>query len=550
MINIKYQSDDEDLLTRLLKVRGFDTPQAQLDFLSPNFKNARHSPWGLSDMDKAVVRIIHAIQNKEKIMIFWDYDADGVTSTYVLFDFFRTFIKFDTISVQLPHRLEDGYGIKSYHLDQIKEKGVDLVITVDNGITAIEESLHAQEIGLDLIITDHHQPLEQHPTAVAVVNPQISPDYSFHELCGVGVVFKLINALAERLDFSTDLKKQVLYRYLPIVAIGTVADCVPLIGENRLFVKKGLEIINTKHPHMPASLRSFLEHFNLHKRPLTTTDIWYMIWPRLNAAGRMLSAYEAFYALRYTGEKQKIYLEKLGKLNLERKGMQDEMIKKGIEQLDLDKKILILCDEEYHEGIVWIVAGRLTEKYYKPSMVLKIDSEKGIGVASLRGPAYFSVIDMLYRVAPLLDRFGGHKQAGGLTVKVENLQELVSQMEAYCEEIVTEEMLRRITHVDTILHEVDLLESNFRLIDALAPFGEGNREPALLIQNAVIKHKQIIWKTGKSHLKLYAQCGTRSIEIIQRNKGENIDNFALNETYDLVVSHRWDDQERWYLVSE
>lgn len=162
-------------------------------------------------------------------------------------------------------------------MDQMKEKGVDLVITVDNGITAIEESLHAQEIGLDLIITDHHQPLEKHPTAVAVVNPQISPDYPFHELCGVGVVFKLINAIAERMDFSTDIKKQMLYRYLPIVAIGTVADCVPLIGENRLFVKKGLEIINSKHPHMPSSLSTFLIHFNLHKRPITTMDIGYMI---------------------------------------------------------------------------------------------------------------------------------------------------------------------------------------------------------------------------------------------------------------------------------
>jgi single-stranded-DNA-specific exonuclease len=206
----------------------------------------------------------------------------------------------------------------------------------------------------------------------------------------------------------------------------------------------------------------------------------------------MLSAYEAFYALRYTGEKQKAYLEKLGKLNIERKGIQDEMIKKGIEQLDLDKKILILCNEEYHEGIVGIVAGRITEKYHKPSMVLKIDAEKGTGVASLRGPPYFSVIDMLRNVAPLLDRFGGHKQAGGLTVKVENLEKLVSEMETYCADLITEEMLTRKINVDTILQEVDLLESNFRLIDALAPFGEGNREPALLIQNTIIKHKQII----------------------------------------------------------
>ncbi len=184
MINIRYQNSSEDIITRLLKVRGLDTSESQANFLQPNFKNARYSPRYLNDMDKAVARILHAIRANQKIMIFGDYDADGVTSSYVLYDFFRTFVRYSDISVQLPHRLEDGYGIKSYHLDQMKAKGVQLVITVDNGITSVQEALYAQQIGIDMVITDHHQPLNTDgqiiiPSAFAVVNPQISPEYPF-----------------------------------------------------------------------------------------------------------------------------------------------------------------------------------------------------------------------------------------------------------------------------------------------------------------------------------------------------------------------------------
>ncbi len=504
-------------------------------------------------MDKAVVRIIQAIGRSEKIMIFWDYDADGVTSSYVLYDFFKSFLQYDFISIQLPHRIEDGYGIKSYHLDQIKAKWVTLIITVDNGITAIKESLYAKQIGIDMIVTDHHQALTgeewyQIPEAFAVVNPQVSSDYSFKWLCGVGVVFKLIMTIADRLWFDSDRKKHVLYRYMPIVAIGTVSDCVPLIGENRLFVKKGLELINSDHHYIPNSLRSFLDHFNLRKRAVTSTDIWFMIGPRLNAAGRMLSAYEALYALMFTGEKQKPYLEKLADLNTERRGIQEGMIKSGTEQLDLNEPLLILDSEEYHEGIIGIVAGRLTEKYHKPSMVLKIDREKWVWVASLRWPEYFSVIEMLYHVAPLLDRFGGHKQAGGLTVSLDKLDELKQSLIAYARSSITPDMLQKHTKVDTTISSHELTHDHFRQIDLLAPFGEWNREPSLLLQRAVIKHKQLIGKTN-NHLKLYIQSDEKIIEVLQWSKADCIDNYTLNEQYDLVVSHRWDN-ERWYLVGE
>jgi len=190
---------------------------------------------------------------------------------------------------------------------------------VDNGITAVNEAQHAKEIGLDMVITDHHQPLDTLPVVPALVNPQISPDYPFSDLCGVGVVYKVINAIAEKIGLSREDKIQMLNRYMPVVAIGTVSDCVSLLGENRLFVKKGLAILNSKHCHVPDSLQAFLTHFNLYRKQIDSTDIGFMIGPRLNAAGRMLSAYEAFYALRFSGDKQKEYLERLGNLNDERR---------------------------------------------------------------------------------------------------------------------------------------------------------------------------------------------------------------------------------------
>ncbi|HNG96709.1 MAG TPA: DHHA1 domain-containing protein [Candidatus Absconditabacterales bacterium] len=458
------------------------------------------------------------------------------------------------ISVQLPHRLEDGYGIKSYHLDQIKEKGVSLVITVDNGITSITEALYAKHIGLDLIVTDHHQSLiGEHggiviPDAYAVVNPQVSPDYPWKGLCGAGVAFKLIMALVERLEMKAELKMEVLNRYLPIVAIATVADCVPLLSENRLLVKRGLGLINSKHHHLPQSLLSFLDHFNLSSRSITSGDIGFIIGPRLNAAGRMLSAYQALYALMYTGDKQKIYLESLGELNTERKGVQDDMIKRAIQECSHEHQILQFASDELHEGVIGIVAGRLTEQYYKPSVVYKIDHEKGIAVASLRGPSYFSVIDMLYHVAPLLDRFGGHKQAGGLTVSIDKLNELQQELTIYCDRIITSEMMIKKTIVDTMLYDYELTNESFHAVDALTPFGEGNREPLFLLPDVVIKHKQTMGKNGKSHLKLYTQIGSKIVEIISRNQGQTIDNYDIGSRYELIVSHRWDGDGRRYLV--
>jgi single-stranded-DNA-specific exonuclease len=253
-------TDIPDLITRLLHIRGISD---DLDlFLNPTFAHYRQDPLLLNDIEPALTRIQRAISANEKIMIFGDYDVDGISSSWVIYTFFTRFLGYKNISIRLPHRLMDGYGIKSYHLDEIKAAGVTLVITVDNGITSVAEAKHAREIGLDMVITDHHKPLAEIPEAIAVVNPQISPNMRLKEICGAMVAFKVVNALAQRLITDRTRRDEAFHYMIPIVAIATVADCMPLIDENRLIVKYGLERINSRQG-IPESLANFIEYLNL-----------------------------------------------------------------------------------------------------------------------------------------------------------------------------------------------------------------------------------------------------------------------------------------------
>lgn len=492
-----YDNPDESVLQRLLKIRKIDDDLE--DFLHPTFSRYRIDPNKLHDFDKWLNRIIAAINAKEKIMVFGDYDVDGISASYVMYLFFQKFLDYKDISIQLPSRLEDGYGIKKYHLDQIKEKWVTLVITVDNGITAIEEAKYAKEIGLDMVITDHHKPLAEIPDAVAVINPQISPDYDFKEICWASVAFKVISWLTTRLIDDPKKKQEIFNFFLPIVGIATVADCMPLVGENRLFVKTALDLMNRRQ-WIPEAISNFLDYLNI-KWPIDTFHIGFQIAPRLNAWGRMMTPYDSLYVLLHTGEKQMRFLENLDKLNSQRKKIQDLAYKKALEIMDPDQKVIIAIDS-FHEGIIGIVAGRLTEKFNKPSVVLSVDEEKWVAVASLRWPEYFSVIDMLYDAAPLLERFGGHKQAWGLTVKIENLEALCEKLYAYATLSIGDNMLDRNLAIDTKLYLHEMTQETVQSINKLAPFGHWNTEPLFLIEDMTITTAEKVGKTGNGHLKL------------------------------------------------
>jgi len=516
--HVIYENPDEDLLTRLFKVRWIDD---NIDsFLNPKIADYRIDPFLLNDMEKAVERILSGIKKKEKIMIFWDYDVDGVTSSYILYEFITKFLKYKKISIQYPDRIKEWYGIKKIHIDDIKKKWVNLIITVDNGITSVKEWVYAKQQGIDLIITDHHQVVESIPEAIAVVNPQISPKYPFKWLAGVGVAFKLICAILTKCEFDQKERNNIFNYFLPIVTIGTVADVVPLVGENRVIVKKWLQLLNSRK-NWPESLKWFLKYLNI-KWTIETYHIWFIIGPRINAGGRIRSPYDSLYSLLYSWEKQIEFLDNLELINTERRKMQENMFKEAENMLDLDKKMLIAYHEEFHEWIVGIVSGRLTEKYHKPSMIMKIDQERQIGVASLRWPEYFSVIDMLKSTGDLLERFGGHRWAGWLTVKLSNLDELIKKFNHHCEQCITEQNLIKSVKIDTKIYEHERNDKELLKINKLAPFGEGNKEPTFLLENITIQKLEKVGSKNKTHLKIHGHFGKKEITSLFRWRWEEV----------------------------
>lgn len=540
-----YDNPEESVIQRLLKIRNIEDNLD--DFMRPTFSRYRVEPNKLNDFEKWLDRIEKAIKGNEKIMIFGDYDVDGISASYTMYLFFQKFLGYKNISIQLPSRLEDGYGIKTYHLDQIKEKWVTLVITVDNGITAIAEAAYARSIGLDMVITDHHKPLDEIPDAIAVINPQISPDYPFKEICGASVAFKVISWLTTRLISDPQKKQEIFNFFLPIVGIATVADCMPLVGENRLFVKTALELMNRRR-WIPESISWFLDYLNI-KWPIDTFHIWFQIAPRLNAWGRMMTPYDSLYVLLHTGTKQLHFLENLDKLNSERRKIQETAYKKALEQMDDQQKIIFAASDEFHEWIIGIVAGRLTEKFHKPSVVLSIDHEKWHAVASLRWPEYFSVIDMLYDAAPLLERYGGHKQAGWLTVKIENLDALAQQFAKYTSENISDEMLNKTLDIDTKLYHHEMTMETLHDINNLAPFGEWNEEPMFLIEDMTITNVEKVGKNGNGHLKLHiANENNDKFHVLFRGAGDKVDTVEKWVSTKLIGTLRKDDFNGWVYI--
>ena len=541
---VLYDNPSEELLTRLLKIRNItDDIDA---FLEAKLQDYWLDPFLLNDMESAVERIIFAIKQKQKIMIFGDYDVDWVTSSYILYKFITKYLWYKNISIQYPDRIKEWYGIKKIHLDRMKEKWINLVITVDNGIASLEEALYAKQLWIDLIITDHHQDLESIPQAIAVVNPQISPNYSFKWLAWVGVAFKLICALLDRSTFDTIKKNQIFNYFLPVVAIGTVADVVPLVHENRIIVKRWLEILNNQKSKIPSSLRWFLSFLNI-KQPIDTYHIGYVIWPRINAGWRMTSPYDSLYSLLYSGEKQIPYLENLEQINTERRSIQEQMFKLAEQNIDLDKKFLVVHSEEFHEGIVGIVSGRLTEKYNKPSMVMKIDQEKHSAVASLRWPDYFDIIEMIKSAGHLLQRFGGHRWAGWLSVNLDNLDELVAHFHDYCEKKISEKDLKKIISIDTKLYHNEWDIDSLCKIDKLAPFGEGNAEPTFLLENTRVNKVEKVGSNGKWHLKIHATHGEEKITSLFWGKGDDATNIKSNNI-SLVGKIKKDTYNGWVFL--
>ena len=537
------QDADLSLIERLLKVRNISDNSSK--FLNPTLANYWLDPFLLNDMDKWVSRIIQALKNNEKIVIFWDYDVDGITASYTLYKFITKYLNYKNITIRYPNRIDDGYWLKTKHLDTMKEEGVSLVITVDNWITSITEAEYAKELGIELIITDHHHALDTLPDAYAVINPQVSPNYPFKGLAGVWVAFKVLNALLAKSTIPKDAKNEIFNYFIPIIAIGTVADVVPLVHENRVIVKRGLEIMNHHPDQLPKGLAGFLKFLNI-KWNIDTFHIWFVIGPRINAWGRLESPYDSLKVLLCESEEQEKYIQKIEDINTERRRMQDQAFRIAEKQLDPEKKFLAVCDEDFHEGIIWIVAWRITEKYNKPSAVFKIDKEKQQAVASLRWPDYFNVIEMITKASPYLKRFWWHKGAGGLTIELQDLDKVIKIFEDHCEECITPENLEKVTIIDTVLLPHEWNYEELSEIENLAPFWEGNNEPNFLFENIKVERVEKVWKNWWAHLKIFWKFWDEQLTIVFWWKWEESE--KIKDKLSLVWNVKRDTYNWWFYV--
>ncbi|HEU5014631.1 MAG TPA: single-stranded-DNA-specific exonuclease RecJ [Roseiflexaceae bacterium] len=490
------------LVATLLYQRGMHEPQSATGFLSSDYKGGLHDPFLMKGMDAAARRIATAIAEGESIAVYGDFDADGVTAVTLLMQAITAMG--GDIQPYIPHRLHEGYGLNHVATDHLVDQGVRVLITVDCGISNVTEVAHARAAGLDVIVTDHHTPPEILPDANAVVNPkQPGCEYPYKQLVGVGIAYKLVQALS-RLGMRMALRGRDL---LDVVALGTVTDLGPLTGENRVLVKAGLESINaTQRP----GLRALIVAAGLMQGNISASDIAFMLGPRLNAAGRLddaVLAYRLLLADDY-GVAQQLAAE-LNQANVRRKGLTTEVQKAALDQAhELGKdanRIVLLDGEGYPAGVVGLVAAKLVEELGRPVLLMERGEETTRG--SARSVPGFNMIEALTTCADLFERFGGHSAAAGFTITNEHLPELETRLLDYAEEHLPDELLSPALTIDA---EVPLNDVTWELLaelQALEPFGNANPQPVLMSS-----HVRVIgaWPRGAEgqHLKLRLDDGS------------------------------------------
>lgn len=530
MFQVLHDDPSQSLLERLLYVRNINDHFD--DFLHPTFQRYRAPRQLFEDAPKAAERIAVALKKHEKIMIFGDYDVDGIISSFIMYTFFRDYLWYTNISLRLPHRVHDGYGIKKHHIDDIVSTGTTVIITVDNGITAIEEAIYAKQHGIDLIVTDHHKPLETLPDTFALINPQCTDNYPLKEICWSVVWSKLCLAIATTLGRNNEQKQRWIHDMLPYMSIATIADCMPLIGENRLIVKKWLELMNTQRKNIHPALQTFLAFLNL--KQIDTFHIAFLIAPRLNATGRISHALDGLKALLSKDkQKQRFYLEQMDDLNTERKKIQEQNMEIVQSMIEPNDPFLRAASPDLHEWVVGILAGKITEKYQKPSLILSINEQEHIATGSLRWPAWFNIVRMLQQADAYLLRYGGHAQAWGLTVHISQLPSIIEIFLDYCQTHACPPSSSWLIEIDTPLYDHELHRSTLKDVFTCGPYGEGNAEPTFLFENTVITQADRIGKNGGSHLKLHCKKWGYTFQTLQRGKGESIDSIQKHTPISL-----------------
>lgn len=516
-----------------LCARGVDTPEKARDFLATDI-DGLHDPMRLRDMDKAVDAIRAAIAEEQKIIVFGDYDVDGITATCVLLRYLRG-LGADA-DYYIPNRLSEGYGLSCAAMDALYAQGVRLIITVDSGVTAFEETAYAQSLGIRMVITDHHECRDTLPEAHAIVNPRRADcDYPFAELAGVGVAFKLICALE-----GPDGVPAVLERYADLVSLGIVADVMPIVGENRIIVAAGLRrLADTSN----LGLEMLLRESGQKARRMTSSVISFILAPRINAAGRMGNAEQAV-ELFLTDDpvRAQELAAALCEQNKERQVTENDILQQATAALrsvynPVEDKLIVLVGEDWHHGVIGIVCSRLCDRYACPVVLIALDGDVGKG--SGRSMAGFNLFEALKGSADLLDKFGGHELAAGLTIQRDNIEAFQTRLRAYANANLAQGDLRPVVRIDCAITPEYITQSSVEGLSELEPFGMKNAQPVFSMENLYVeditpissdRHVRLtLVKDGVSYTAMLFGTGAGGCGFAQGNYVDAAFHLELNE---------------------
>ncbi len=536
--DIKYLQEAlqiDEIVATLLLQRGINTYDEAKAFFRPNL-NDLHDPFLMKDMDKAVARIEQAILKKENILVFGDYDVDGTTSVAMMSSFLKT--RSESVATYIPDRYEEGYGVSYKGIDFADDNGFSLIIALDCGVKAVEKVEYAREKGIDFIICDHHRPGENLPNAVAVLDPKREDcNYPYKELCGCGVGFKLIEALEYRKGKSID----DLVEYLDLVGTAIGADIVPITGENRTLAYFGLQVINNNpRPGIKAIVAQ------IKKQELTITDVVFIIAPRINAAGRMEHGNHAVTLLTETDYNLAIqYALDIDQFNMDRREIDERITIEALQQIEANQEqerfTTVVYNESWHKGVIGIVASRLTETYYRPTLVFTKSGDKL--AASARSVSGFDVYNALEACSHYIEQFGGHKYAAGLTLKQENYEAFKQAFEDEVSKTIDGSLLTPEIKIDSAIELKDITPKFYRIISQFAPFGPGNMTPIFMSENLRDTGYGKCVGEDDNHLRLtVTQSGKEKIVCIGFGLGDKLELVSNKKPFKAVYSI---DENEW-----
>jgi single-stranded-DNA-specific exonuclease len=523
---------------RVLVARGYGDPEQALRFLDPRVSDL-HDPLLLAGMDAAVSRLRRAIEQKEQILLYGDYDADGTSAVVILKKGIE--LAGGRAAFHVPHRLRDGYGMRSEVVQEAAASGISLIVSVDTGIRANAVVRHASALGMDVIVTDHHLPEEELPPSLAILNPNRHDcGYPDKNLCGAGVALKLVHALLVRSGFESARVDRLLDSFMKLVAIATVADVVPLTGENRIIVKRGLDSLDKVRN---AGLRALLDvsGFSEGQAP-TAGQVAFRVAPRINAAGRMDTASDVIdMFLTDDPARARELASKLHELNQDRQQTEAEIARAIFEQCieqpvtDSDAA-LVFAGEGWHRGVVGIVASRVVERFHRPAFVLGIDN--GAAQGSGRSIAAFHLLEALEAMPDLFTKFGGHRQAAGVTLPAERLDEFRERFRAYAATRLTPADFERELEIDTEIRMDEVSDRAIADVLRLGPFGFGNPSPVFTMRQVEVAEDPDV--RNEKHVFLRLRGSGRHLRIKAWNFAERVSEFAIGSRIDIAVQFEED----------